>query len=222
VSQANIEDRGYKVEYDSTKHQYSVTGDKGTIYFNKSPEGLYMMPLKQYTKGVTLVETVEDKKVGFSKRQIERANTARKLYEMIGFPSVRDYKTIIQMNSIRNCPVTIDDIKTCEKIYGPNISALKGKSVRTKPKVVVKDYIDITKELKIRNQEVELCADVMYIQRITLLVTISKNIKFLTVIPINKRSKDLLCNAFDQTFCIYDSSGFRISKLHVDSEFKAL
>ena len=222
VSQARVEEKGYRVEYDSDKGQYTVSGKKGKIFFTKSPEGLYVMPLNVSNQGVTLVETVEGNKQGFSARQIERADIAKRLYEMIGFPSMNDYKKIVQMNGIRNCPITIDDIKNCEKIYGTNVSTLKGKSVRTKPMVVVKDYIDIPKELKMKVSEIDLCADIMYIQKIMFLVTISKDLKFITIVPINARSKKLLCDAFDQTFRIYNSAGFQIARLHVDPEFKAI
>ena len=83
------------------------------------------------------------------------------------FPSIQDLKTMIQMNAIKNCPVTIEDIKLCEKICGRSIPSLKGKTVRRPPKITVNDYIEIPRELKLRNQKIELCADLMYIQGIT-------------------------------------------------------
>ena len=46
------------------------------------------------------------------------------------------------MNEIQKCPITIEDIDICEKIFGPDIYTLKVKTVHTKPKVVVNDYID--------------------------------------------------------------------------------
>ena len=61
---------------------------------------------------------------------------------MVGHPSIKYYKNIIKTNTI-NCPVTMEDIDICEKIFGPNICTLKGKTVHTKPKVVVNYYIDI-------------------------------------------------------------------------------
>ncbi len=68
VSQAIVEDMGYDVDYDKKKHQYSVTGKRGKIIFCKSPEGLYYMPLKPVRQaGVTLVETAEENKLGFTK-----------------------------------------------------------------------------------------------------------------------------------------------------------
>ena len=223
ISQADVERKGYEVVYDNKKQEYIVSGKRGKIYFQLSPEGLYYMSLEPLqSKGITLVETVEQNKMGFSKRQVERADRAKRLYEMIGFPSMKDYKTILQMNGIRNCPVTVDDVKICEKIYGPSVPALKGKSVRTKPNVVVKDYVEVPKELKLQNEDVELCADILYIQKEMFLATVSKHLKFLTIVPIAQRSKKMLCDAFDQTFRVYNASGFRIASVHVDPEFKPL
>ena len=146
-----------------------------------SPEGLFYLPLENPKPAVSFVGSVKENKQGFSQCQVARADHAQRLYEMIGFPSMKGYKTILQMNAICNCPITVDDVKICEKIYEPNLSALKGKSVRTKPRVVVKDYIEVPKELKVRNSEVELCADIMYIQKEMFLVTILKHIKFMCI-----------------------------------------
>jgi len=51
------------------------------------------------------------------------------------------------MNSIKNCPVTTDDIDLTEKIYGPDVASLKCKSVSRYPAPVVNDVIEIPIEL---------------------------------------------------------------------------
>ena len=50
---------------------------------------------------------------------------------------------MIKNNLILNCPVTLDDIERTGKIYGANIAALKGKTVRTKSDPVTSDYIAV-------------------------------------------------------------------------------
>ena len=75
------------------------------------------------------------------------------------FPSLQDFTTAIQMNAIKNCPVIIEDVNICHKIYGKHIPILKGKNVRLMPQATVNDYIEIPKELKLCNQKIELCAD---------------------------------------------------------------
>ena len=109
-----------------------------------------------------------------------------------------------------------------EKIYGTDVFALKGKTTRSKPKLTIQDYIEIPSELKSAHQGINLCADLMYIQGIIFLVTVSKNIKFITIKCIPSQSKSLLCEAFDQTFRVYNKAGFRIDTIYVDPEFKVL
>ena len=66
-----------------------------------------------------MVNTVAENMKLYTKRQVARAEEARKLYQVIGYPSLRDFKHVIQTNQIKNCPVTIEDINICEKIFGP-------------------------------------------------------------------------------------------------------
>ena len=75
-----------------------------------------------------LVSTVKENKTGFSKCQYERALIARKLYHILGSPTVEAYKAMLKGNVIKNCPVTQEDVNIAQKIFGPAISTLKGKS----------------------------------------------------------------------------------------------
>jgi hypothetical protein len=61
---------------------------------------------------------------GYSDRQVKRAQRARELYHIIGTPTIDNFKAIIRVNLIRDCPVAVDDVNLAEKIYGPSISAL--------------------------------------------------------------------------------------------------
>ena len=40
------------------------------------------------------------------------------------------------MNVIKNCPVTLEDVKTAEALFGPAMSTLKGKTTRRQPKPI--------------------------------------------------------------------------------------
>ena len=78
-----------------------------------------------------MVETVDENKKYFSERAYRRAVEARKLYQIIGIPSIKDFKAIVQGNLIKNCPITIEDINVAEKIFGKDISSIKGKQPGT-------------------------------------------------------------------------------------------
>ena len=52
------------------------------------------------------------------------------MYHVVGTPTVENFKVLLKMNAIKNCPVTAEDITIAERIFGPDISNLKGKSMR--------------------------------------------------------------------------------------------
>ena len=69
------------------------------------------------------------------------------MMHLLGFPSERDFENMVSSNMIVNCPVTFDDVKNAKLIFVPGITSLKGKSVRHKPDSVVRDYVEILREI---------------------------------------------------------------------------
>jgi hypothetical protein len=45
------------------------------------------------------------------------------------FPSAQSYGKIVDSNLLPNCPISREDIANAEHLFGPNIGALKGKTV---------------------------------------------------------------------------------------------
>ena len=120
--------------------------------------------------------TVEENKKIYIERHFERAKQARDLFHALGTPSINDFKAIICMNTTHNNPVTTDDIKIAEKIFGPDVGTLRGKTTCRKLLPVLNDYIKIPKELIKAQREVNLCMDGMKVNRQSFLTTISRNI----------------------------------------------
>ena len=65
------------------------------------------------------------------------------------------------MNMIRNNPVTLEDIKISENIFGPDIGALKGKTIQQKAETIINDYIEIPSELVTKHENVTLFMDTL-------------------------------------------------------------
>ena len=60
------------------------------------------------------METVASNKEGFTYRQIDGANHARRTYSMVDHPSLKDFKGLIPGNMLKTFPVTISDIEAAE------------------------------------------------------------------------------------------------------------
>ena len=76
---------------------------------------------------------------------------------------------MIKTNLILNCPVTLDEIERASKIYGANIAALKGKTVRTKSDPVISDYIAVPEAVLHANKNVTFSANIMSVNKIPFL-----------------------------------------------------
>jgi hypothetical protein len=127
---AELKDK-HKITYDSTKEDaFIIHLPTKIIKFTRSPNGLYLYKPNEKVLGpISLLNTVAENESHYTARQIIRAKLARKLYNNIGTPSIHDYKAIIRMNAIANCPITADDINIAEQVYGKDIGSLKGKTI---------------------------------------------------------------------------------------------
>jgi hypothetical protein len=100
----------------------------------------------------------------------------------VGAPTIENFKHILRVGGIQNCDLTPQDVEIAEKIFGPDVSTLKGKSTRRKPKIVKYDVIAVPRELKQRL--LELAIDIMFICSIPMLTAIDRTIKFRRVTKI--------------------------------------
>ena len=65
---------------------------------------------------------------GYTRREVERAARARRMYHSLTAPDIAELKKFIRQNIMQNFPVTTEDIILAEKIFGRDVPTLKGKS----------------------------------------------------------------------------------------------
>ena len=118
-----------RITYDSkypgneAENVFKVHTDNGIVEFRVNDEGLYVYePSENYVREQKineqkslLISTVDENKKFYSQRQYERAKEARRLYHIIGRPSLENYKHILRQKIIKNCPVTHEDVDIAEK-----------------------------------------------------------------------------------------------------------
>jgi hypothetical protein len=115
---------------------------------------------------------VKENRVGYSQRQFKQTKRAQELYHIVGMPTIELFKNA-QMNAIKNGPVTTEDVKNAKKIFGANMSSLKGKSTCCKPTPEREDIFEIPEELIMENGKIDLCIDMMYVSKCGFMTTIN-------------------------------------------------
>ena len=161
LSMANVESSGCRITYDTYKGgDFKVHSNQKVLSFRRLTCGLYALDARKKTS-FSLINTVDENKQMFTPRQIQQAQDARDLYEMIGFPSLKDYKMAMQTGLIKNSKVDSSDNKNMTTIFGKNLGAIQGKTTRGKSSSVRFDYIALPKELLDAQQHIVLTTNVM-------------------------------------------------------------
>ena len=222
LSLCRVKERGFRVAYDSnTGNAFHVHKPDGTKrVFQQSKRGLYYMDTA--TTGITLVNTVEDNKSNFSNIDYSRALLARKVQKMIGRPSNRTFLKIIDNKLLPNCPVTRRDIAIATAIFGPDIGSLKGKTVRQGGTHVEATLTDIPASIMTHYRDLVVCGDIMFVNKIPFMMTISRHLKFGTAEMLKNQKDPALLASIKQVNRIYAKRGFRIRHLLMDGQFESL
>jgi hypothetical protein len=126
------------------------------------------------------------------------------------------------MNMISNIPVTAEDIELAERIFGPDIGALKGKTIRQKPIPVVNDRIEIPKELIALQYTIKLCVDIMNVNGLNFLTTIIRHLKYRTAQYVASKTPTEYLRSLQEVLSIYHKGGFKVTEIYSDNEFRPL
>ncbi len=83
-----------------------------------------------------MITTVRGNLEGYTRHKIEKAHDARRLQRMIGNPTERKLEGVVREKLIVNCPVTVQDVRNANRIFGLDLANLRGKMTRKKPEHV--------------------------------------------------------------------------------------
>ena len=99
---------------------------------------------------------------------------------MVGHLPDEKFKQLVSSKSLKNCRVKVNDIKNARAIFGPYLPGLGGRETRRKPGRVEPVYIGIPRELHERQKNINLTADVIFVDGLAFLVTFSRKIILFT------------------------------------------
>ena len=81
------------------------------VRFQLSPNGIFYFNAADRENRIILLNTFSDNREGFTRREYEGAQEARRAMNLLGFPPKRYFENMVRSNMIVNCPVTFDDVK---------------------------------------------------------------------------------------------------------------
>jgi hypothetical protein len=145
---------------------------KGLYVYNKKPGE------DQQEWEWAFITTVKKQMELYTKHEYKAAVHTCRVQNIMMHPGVWEYMNIVDRNLVQNMPVTRDDIRATEDIFGPNLSSLKGKMVNRPSVPLTRRINGLPMEIKEKNQFVTLAMDVMFVNKIPFLHTISHGSHF--------------------------------------------
>ncbi len=111
----------HRVMYDSWDHGrvFQVHTPGGVVEFKSSTCSLNYLDVTDEDSRVEwmLVNTMRANFEGFTRREVEKANEARRLQGMIGNPTKREFAGMVHEKLITNCPVTVHNINNANRTF---------------------------------------------------------------------------------------------------------
>ena len=157
--------------------------------------------------------------MNYTKNDYLCALRACELQITVGRPSTTTFLDMLTRNGIANCPVTPADVEAAEYIFRPDIGSLKGKTMRLSPWIIDSLVTAIPADVLKCYQKVTLCIDIMYINKVVMLVSISRKIKFTTIEVIPNNKSTMLLGGIKGILQIYQRQGFCVEVALMDGEF---
>jgi hypothetical protein len=116
----------------------------------------------------------------------------------------------------------VQDIENANRIFGPDLANLRGKTIRTKPELVRIEFIQIPWDFVELHKYVMLVADVIFVNGLPFLVNSSQGISLVTIEYLKLRTAKRLIDTLERVIRIYRKAGFIVQTALIDMEFEKL
>ena len=110
-------------------------------------------------------------------------------------------------------------------MHGPEVNDLRGKTVRTTPQRApgAEAILAIPDDILDLHKNITLCIDFFFVDGITFLTTVSRDIRFITVEYMNDRVlQKSVVPSIRRVVSLYKARGFQVQMIMADDEFKSM
>jgi hypothetical protein len=167
---------------------------------------------------------VKGKCVKFSAIDCRRAEKVCHLQEVLACPSDYDLANAVEHNVIGNNPITRSDVQIAKQIFGPDVPAMKGKTVKRKSKMPREDKIsDLPCNIIKEYSNVHLPIDLMHVNGIKFLISYSKHIGLLQTYCVRKNNRYAILNCILKMMKTYRGRNvFKVVTIEADGSFESI
>jgi hypothetical protein len=99
-------------------------------------------------------------------------------------------------NQIKDCPVTVKDINVAQSVWGKDISALKGKTVRKKFTPVCGGEMKVSRYLLKLDKDVTMTINIFFVTGIWFCLMLSHKINFMSATHLENCKIGTITKAF--------------------------
>ena len=210
--------RRFNITYNSSAGNTFDLSDKATgrlkHRFKQSAEGLFYLDAKTLHHD-SFLTTVKANEELYTDREVSRAQLARKVQAKIGRPSTREYVRIVDQNKLPNAPFTSQDIRRAEKLYGPDLGSLKGKTPRRKSPLVVTEEV-VPPAIKEEHKDLTLAMDIMHVNGIAFMAMTTRKLHFTTIDALPNTQEATIMASIKRSVAILRRGGLRPRMLLFD------
>ena len=168
------------------------------------------------------IDTLKGSIAKLSKRDQGRVFAARRFQHVSGHPSDKTLMYAAVTNSVVDNPIRREDVILAMEALGQSGYAVAGKTTRTQPEEVDPSAAVTEVPPAIINyyKNVELSADILFVNRVPFLATISKHIHYGTIDALPDMKIPTLEAALESVLRSYNAGGFHVRIIHMDMQFK--
>ena len=227
---------GVKVSFSSTPDglhvmdctEYFGVGRRGHVFGssiidNKTNNGVSMCHNITGVPNVKdAIDTIKKSKENFSRKDQLRANRVRRFQHVAAHPSDDTIIYSAMTNNIKNSPITKRDVKMACDMLGKSRYGIQGKTVRGQPSQVIAESMPLPTTILDYYKDVELSIDVMHVNKIPFLVSISEHVHYGTVSALDSMKIPIMEDEIKKIIQLYAVRGFHIKYIYVDIQFKAI
>ena len=99
----------------------------------------------------------------------------------MAFPSDTNFEGTVRGHMLQDCDISTHDITNAKTIFGPALGAMRGKTTRRAPMPARAHYVSVPCLIWERNRDMDISADLCFINGLAFLVTCSHRLRFIIV-----------------------------------------